>query len=79
MATPKRILGLLENVAVKQIVAGDAHSLALANNGFVYGWGYNNCGQLGIGSFKFFAKNNFSRKSDPKFCSRRGGPSLTNL
>jgi filamentous hemagglutinin family protein len=35
---------------ISQISAGDAHSLALANSGFVYGWGYNNEGQLGNGT-----------------------------
>ncbi|MFA5119199.1 MAG: autotransporter-associated beta strand repeat-containing protein [Candidatus Omnitrophota bacterium] len=36
--------------SISQISAGDAHSLALANSGFVYSWGYNNEGQLGNGT-----------------------------
>ncbi|EGR28585.1 regulator of chromosome condensation, putative [Ichthyophthirius multifiliis] len=46
---PEKICGQLEGVFVKQIAAGDAHSLALAQNGQVFGWGYNINGQLGLG------------------------------
>jgi alpha-tubulin suppressor-like RCC1 family protein len=46
--TPKRIRGL-EKLRIRQIQCGDAHSLALAFTGFVYGWGYTNSGQLGTG------------------------------
>ena len=30
-----------------QIAAGGQHSLAIGSDGYVYAWGYNNCGQLG--------------------------------
>jgi len=51
--TPVKVKGLsgegyLSNIKV--IIAGDAHSIALDNNGNVYAWGNNSYGQLGIGS-----------------------------
>ncbi|KAL4472690.1 hypothetical protein ABPG74_018639 [Tetrahymena malaccensis] len=49
LTTPKRVKGNLEGVGVIQIAAGEAHSLALALNGQVYGWGYNMNGQIGLG------------------------------
>jgi alpha-tubulin suppressor-like RCC1 family protein len=49
LMVPKRIKGLLENVNIVQVACGDAHTLALASNGSVYGWGYTNSGQLGLG------------------------------
>ena len=36
--------------SITQISAGDYHSLALAKDGKLYGWGYNGYGQLGIGN-----------------------------
>jgi alpha-tubulin suppressor-like RCC1 family protein len=49
LAIPKRIRGQLEKVFVTQVACGDAHSLALASSGAVFGWGYTNSGQLGLG------------------------------
>lgn len=49
LTTPKRIRANLEGMIVKQIACGDAHSLALLQNGKVFGWGYTNSGQLGLG------------------------------
>ena len=49
LTTPKRIRGNLENLIVSQVACGDAHSLALTEKGQVYGWGYTNNGQLGLG------------------------------
>jgi len=49
LTTPKRIRSNLEGCIVKQIACGDAHSLALLQNGKVFGWGYTNSGQLGLG------------------------------
>ena len=46
---PKRIRGPLENIVVTQVACGDAHSLSLTQYGTVYGWGYTNSGQLGLG------------------------------
>jgi len=40
----------LEDEAIKSIAAGGLHSLALDEHGDVWAWGYNNKGQLGIGS-----------------------------
>lgn len=34
---------------VTQIAAGDAHSLALSEDGLVFGWGFTSSGQLGTG------------------------------
>lgn len=49
LTTPKRIRGGLEGAFVKQIACGDAHSIALLQNGKIFGWGYTNSGQLGLG------------------------------
>ena len=35
--------------SVLQVVAGSFHSLALTESGYVYSWGWNNDGQLGMG------------------------------
>ena len=48
MTTPKRIRSL-GGGGVKMVACGDAHSLVLMSNGKVYGWGYTNAGQLGLG------------------------------
>ncbi len=40
--------GILQNIS--KVSAGEAHSLALDNSGYVYGWGYNSNGQLGNGT-----------------------------
>ncbi|XP_018092436.1 probable E3 ubiquitin-protein ligase HERC6 isoform X2 [Xenopus laevis] len=47
--TPKRITGLL-NRKIIQISCGNFHSVALAEDGRVFSWGQNKCGQLGLGS-----------------------------
>lgn len=39
----------LRNLKIKQIVAGDRHSLALSSEGRVLAWGNNSLGQLGLG------------------------------
>lgn len=39
--------GVLAGKAVKDLVAGDEHALALASDGKLYSWGYNDFGQLG--------------------------------
>jgi alpha-tubulin suppressor-like RCC1 family protein len=49
LPTPKRIKGIIEGVFITQVACGDAHSLALSQNGQVYGWGYTSSGQLGLG------------------------------
>ena len=43
---------VLENVGVKQIVAGAQHTLAILEDGTVKAWGANNRGQLGDGTFE---------------------------
>ena len=42
--------GVLNGLSVTAVAAGGNHSLALANNGQVYAWGYNFYGQLGNNS-----------------------------
>ena len=34
---------------VVQVACGSHHSLALTSDGDVFAWGYNNCGQIGLG------------------------------
>lgn len=43
---------VLENVGVKQIVAGAQHTLAILEDGTVKAWGANDRGQLGDGTFE---------------------------
>ncbi|CDW71651.1 e3 ubiquitin-protein ligase herc2 [Stylonychia lemnae] len=42
-----RIVELLQNVKVIQIACGDAHTVALSQEGKLYSWGGGGCGQLG--------------------------------
>ena len=44
---PKEIISL--NSKIKKISSGEAHSLALTENGLVYSWGFCSSGQLGLG------------------------------
>ena len=37
-------------VHVKAVACGYNHSLAITPNGLLFAWGFNFCGQLGIGS-----------------------------
>ena len=45
---PKRV-DALRKVVIKQVCAGDSHSLALSGGGRVFSWGSNNSGELGMG------------------------------
>jgi hypothetical protein len=49
LLTPK-INECVKKCLPQQIVAGGGHTLALTEAGALYAWGYNKCGQLGIGS-----------------------------
>lgn len=49
LTVPKQVKGSLVGVKIIQVASGDAHSLALNDKGQVYGWGYTNSGQLGLG------------------------------
>ncbi|XP_051982239.1 probable E3 ubiquitin-protein ligase HERC4 [Xyrauchen texanus] len=42
----------LSGIPLAQISAGGDHSFALSLSGAVFGWGKNNCGQLGLGDTK---------------------------
>jgi alpha-tubulin suppressor-like RCC1 family protein len=50
---PVRVPGLPAGVKVKKIAAAGSYSLALMEDGTVWGWGYNAFGQLGRGSASF--------------------------
>ena len=39
----------LNDINIKQISCGSAHTLVLTSEGMVYGWGYNRYGQIGCG------------------------------
>ncbi|XP_063282088.1 RCC1 and BTB domain-containing protein 2 isoform X2 [Pelobates fuscus] len=47
--TPCRIAAL-QGIRVEQVVCGYAHTLALTDEGGIYGWGANSYGQLGTGN-----------------------------
>ena len=49
-ALPYIVLG--ENVGVREVSAGGAHTCALLNNGEIKCWGLNDHGQLGLGDLK---------------------------
>lgn len=42
-------VSIIKDKNIIEIAAGAAHSLALDENGRVYGWGHGNYGQLGLG------------------------------
>ena len=50
-ASPQLVWGMMRK-GVRQIAAGDAHSLALTYNGQVFSWGSSKYGQLGHGNRK---------------------------
>ena len=46
---PTLLQGPLSEVRIEMIACGCVHSLALENNGRIWAWGENECGQLGCG------------------------------
>ncbi|KAM9327953.1 RCC1 and BTB domain-containing protein 1 [Pholidichthys leucotaenia] len=48
--SPALVISNLQNKKVKEVSCGSHHSVALTQDGEVYAWGYNNCGQIGSGS-----------------------------
>ncbi|CAB3388394.1 Hypothetical predicted protein [Cloeon dipterum] len=48
---PRKVPGL-EGIAIRRIVCGKYHALALSNDGKVYSWGWNRDVQHGTGTFK---------------------------
>uniref|UniRef100_A0A4W3H429 RCC1 and BTB domain containing protein 2 n=2 Tax=Callorhinchus milii TaxID=7868 RepID=A0A4W3H429_CALMI len=48
--TPRRVSSCLQNKVAVTIACGQTSSMAVLDNGEVYGWGYNGNGQLGLGS-----------------------------
>ncbi|KAM4560343.1 RCC1 and BTB domain-containing protein 1 isoform 2-T2 [Odontesthes bonariensis] len=47
---PRRVTGCLQGKHAVGITCGQTSSMALIDNGEVYGWGYNGNGQLGLGN-----------------------------
>ncbi|MED6263262.1 RCC1 and BTB domain-containing protein 1 [Characodon lateralis] len=47
---PRKVCGCLQGKTAVGITCGQTSSMALFDNGEVYGWGYNGNGQLGIGN-----------------------------
>eukprot|EP01117_Protostelium_nocturnum_P010523 TRINITY_DN378_c0_g1_i1.p1 TRINITY_DN378_c0_g1~~TRINITY_DN378_c0_g1_i1.p1 ORF type:complete len:790 (-),score=282.46 TRINITY_DN378_c0_g1_i1:27-2396(-) len=48
--TPILMAGPLSKIKVSQVAAGYAYSIAVSQEGKVYGWGFNEKGQLGLGN-----------------------------
>ncbi|NXX17546.1 RCBT1 protein, partial [Podargus strigoides] len=48
--TPRRVLNCFQGKMVVGIACGPSSSMAIVDNGEVYGWGYNGNGQLGLGN-----------------------------
>uniref|UniRef100_A0A8C9U008 Regulator of chromosome condensation (RCC1) and BTB (POZ) domain containing protein 1 n=1 Tax=Scleropages formosus TaxID=113540 RepID=A0A8C9U008_SCLFO len=48
--SPILVSANLLNKKVMDVACGSHHSMALTNEGEVFAWGYNNCGQVGSGS-----------------------------
>ncbi|KAM9804977.1 RCC1 and BTB domain-containing protein 1 [Neosynchiropus ocellatus] len=48
--SPRRVSSGLQSKVAVSIVCGQTSSLAVVENGEVYGWGYNGNGQLGLGN-----------------------------
>ncbi|XP_062302734.1 RCC1 and BTB domain-containing protein 1 isoform X2 [Osmerus eperlanus] len=48
--TPRKVSGCLQGKVVTGISCGQTSSMAVVDNGEVYGWGYNGNGQLGVGN-----------------------------
>ncbi|XP_038050158.1 RCC1 and BTB domain-containing protein 1-like [Patiria miniata] len=47
---PRKVSSLLSGKRITALACGQTSSLALVDNGEVYGWGYNGNGQLGLGN-----------------------------
>ncbi|KAJ8350346.1 hypothetical protein SKAU_G00254760 [Synaphobranchus kaupii] len=47
---PRKVSNCLQNKVVVSIACGQTSSMAVVDNGEVYGWGYNGNGQLGLGN-----------------------------
>ncbi|XP_076041418.1 RCC1 and BTB domain-containing protein 1-like isoform X2 [Oratosquilla oratoria] len=48
--TPRKVIASLSSRRVVDIACGQTSSMAVMDNGEVYGWGYNSNGQLGLGN-----------------------------
>ena len=63
--TPVRIKGKIDKIEIIAITAASAHSLALSDNGDLYGWGDNTYGALGFRQFNFIT----ARRNTNAVCS----------
>ena len=54
---PTLLQGSLSGKVVASVACGSHHSLALTNEGDVYAWGQNNCGQIGSGKKKNYEQS----------------------
>lgn len=48
MLTPQKIKKL-EGIPIAQVACGEAHTIVIARDGRLFGWGMSNYGQLGLG------------------------------
>ncbi|KAK3601331.1 hypothetical protein CHS0354_011933 [Potamilus streckersoni] len=48
--TPRKVIAVIGSRVTVSIACGQTSSMALMDNGEVYGWGYNGNGQLGVGN-----------------------------
>ncbi|XP_020287366.1 RCC1 and BTB domain-containing protein 1-like [Pseudomyrmex gracilis] len=48
---PRQINSSLAGKKIVQVACGQTSSIAVTDNGEIYGWGYNGVGQLGIGNY----------------------------
>ncbi|XP_008307294.1 RCC1 and BTB domain-containing protein 2 isoform X1 [Cynoglossus semilaevis] len=48
--TPRRVSSCIQNKVVVNVACGQLCSMAVLDNGEIYGWGYNCNGQLGLGN-----------------------------
>lgn len=48
----------LNNIKIKYVACGDAHTLAISDNGDIYSWGGSGCGQLGHPNISELPKDN---------------------
>ncbi|KAK3086212.1 hypothetical protein FSP39_015293 [Pinctada imbricata] len=48
--TPRKVMAVIGTKVASSIACGQTSSMALMENGEVYGWGYNGNGQLGLGN-----------------------------
>jgi len=48
---PRLVEGILKSVVIDTVACGWLHTLATTQNGFLFSWGLNIFGQLGLGDY----------------------------